>query len=164
MGLSRSEKQKRERTVIKLLARGYKTAEIAEILGFGKKTLRRVVKGIEKSEDEELMRYTLLACQREMTRRERELRLCAWEIFQDRETSTPQKIAVLRFLAQLDSRAMGLFERLGLMERISRSEELGFEGLGPEELKRIGREILEELRTKGGSLMPGGVHEEPAGD
>jgi transposase len=163
MKLSTRERRRRQRTIITLLARGYQTRDIAEILGFSTRTIYREVRNIEASEDEELMRFTLQACKRAMTRREYELRKCAWELFNKKETTTQQKIAMLNFFIKLDSHALKLFKSVGILRKIRETdEEASFEGLSTAELRRIGSEMLEELsRMDAGNEFPhtGNVHE-----
>ena len=150
---------RRKRALITLLARGYSLEEIAEILSISLHTAQREARTIEKSEDSALLAYTIIAYRREAARRERELRKCAWELFSAPKTRLREKIAILNFLARLDTQSIVNLKNAGLGKVAKDGAREVFGGLSLDELRTIGEELLARFREKDGSGQPGCVHE-----
>jgi hypothetical protein len=142
------EINRRRRALITLLARGYSIEEIAEILSLSFHTARREAQFIEKTEDEALMAFTVFAFRRENARRERELRKCAWELFSAAKTKTREKISILNFLSRLDSQSLINLKNAGIGKVALDGADAVFGGLGLNELRTIGEELLAPFAKK----------------
>ena len=159
MKLGEKKRMQRQRMIIRLLAQEYRMIEIADMMKLSTRTIRREIKLIEKSDDKTLMNFTLMSFRRDFDRRQREMRKSAWKVFSGKDTGAAQKIAALSFLAGLDKHAIKFFESAGFFKQLMQGDEDAFEGLSIDELREIGREILDKLDKEKHEERPGGPDE-----